>query len=108
MNGTGDFVQGLLTALLGTGGLSGLVVLGNAIVKWRSGRAARETQRNASAVNQMADAVARAEKAEDQRDAADARRRKVQEYAARLRRQLIEIGIDPGHDPSDDTTTKKE
>ncbi len=75
----------ILTAL----GIPALLVsLGRSLWKWWTGRAGRERIKNN-------DLLARVRKAEEQRDAEADDARSALEYAARLRRQLIEAGIEP-------------
>lgn len=75
----------ILTAL----GIPALLVsLGRSLWKWWTGRAARERVAN----NDLVSKLRRAE-AEQENEARD--KRQALEYASRLRRQLIERGIEP-------------
>ncbi|MEX1078871.1 MAG: hypothetical protein WED09_07170 [Homoserinimonas sp.] len=90
----------LIASLLGAGG--GGAVLTAAItglVKWKSGEAGRERVRNTNLESQRMKAIEERDKANEERDMAAVRRRQTEEYASRLRRQLIENGITPGEWP---------
>lgn len=89
-----------LVAVLGAGGLgAALLALVNGLVKWLNGSYGRQRAKSADLVKQRDDAYARAQRAEDRADEADARadrealeRRRMSEYASELRRILIESG----------------
>ncbi|UVK62561.1 hypothetical protein SEA_TAYLORSIPHT_22 [Arthrobacter phage TaylorSipht] len=75
----------LLTAILGAGGLTVIVPkLVDGIKAWRSGRAVEEKEKNKGLVDRLAAAESRLE-------AEIIWRRIVEEYAATLRRALIEV-----------------
>jgi|SRR5690606_2412711 len=87
----------LLVAIMATGGGgAALLALINGIIKWVSGAATREKNRNTDLISQRREAIREREAAENDRDREAARRRKADEYASSLRRKLIENGIDPG------------
>ncbi|ALY08869.1 hypothetical protein GALAXY_23 [Arthrobacter phage Galaxy] len=75
----------LLTAILGAGGLTVIVPkLVDGLKAWRSGRALEEKDKNRGLVDRLAVAESRLE-------AEIIYRRAVEEYAATLRRVLIEV-----------------
>lgn len=75
----------LLTAL----GIPALLLsFGRSLWKWWTGRSNRERIKNN-------DIVARLRKAEEEREREAVEKRQALEYASRLRRQLIEKGIEP-------------
>lgn len=75
----------LLTAL----GIPALLLsFGRSLWKWWTGRSNRERIKNN-------DLVARLRKAEEEREREAVEKRQALEYASRLRRQLIEKGIEP-------------
>lgn len=85
-----------LVTIIGAGG-GGAILLSliRGLSSWLSGGAGRERVRNASFAEQRNNAViARGEMAEE-RDAEATKRRKTEEYASLLRRQLIENGLTP-------------
>lgn len=99
----------LLVAILGAGGGgAAILALVNGIIKWLSGSATRERDKNTDLVSQRRKAIQEREDAERDRDAADMRRRKIQEYNSILRRQLIEAGLEPELPPEEDATTTQE
>ena len=86
-----------LTAALGGG--AGLAKLIDGLLKIRSGMSAKESQRKVDIVTQRDAALAREDRAWRLVDGEAEKRRQLQEYAARLRRQLIEEGIEPDSEP---------
>lgn len=93
---TDPLAQQLVTFLLGGGALAIITAVGRFIYKWRTGRVAAERENNTSLVNQRIAAIEERKIAERERDAADRKRRLAAEENSRLRRLLIENGIDPG------------
>lgn len=91
------------TAILGGLGAAGVLgTLAKGFVKQWNGSYSRERGRNADIVRQRDDAYARTLALEQQADHADARadfeareRRRAQEYASELRRDLVERGVPP-------------
>lgn len=90
-----DPAQLLVTVLGAGGGGAALLALVNGIVKWLSGSASRERDKNTDLVSQRRKAVQEREAAETERDEADKKRRQSEEYVSALRRQLIEAGLEP-------------
>lgn len=101
-----DTAQVIVTLLGGGGGAAVVIALINGIMKQLSGAAGRERQRNTSLESQRVKAVEERNKAYEARDEAVAeaaaerdleatKRRKTEEYASVLRRQLNEAGITP-------------
>ncbi|PWC05419.1 hypothetical protein [Agromyces badenianii] len=100
-------VIALIVALVGTAGIGATfrdVV--SVIAKVREGVSAKESTRKADLVAQREAALDReqraitlADQADLRADAEAARRRRTQEYASRLRRQLLESGITPAEWP---------
>ena len=93
---TDPLAQQLVTFLLGGGALAIITAVTRFIYKWRTGRVAAERENNTSLVNQRITAIEERKLAERERDAADRKRRLAAEENSRLRRLLIENGIDPG------------
>lgn len=86
----------LAVALLGAGGGGAiLLALVNGTFKWLSGASGRERDKNADYSAQRTLAVQAAAEAYAERDDEAATRRRTEEYASALRRQLIENGIQP-------------
>ncbi|PPF56099.1 hypothetical protein C5B94_04035 [Clavibacter michiganensis] len=93
----------LLLAILSTLGIGGvLATLVKGLISWISGSAGRERQRNTDLESQRAAAVLerdherkRADAERTKTSAALGLKRKTQEYASQLRRQLFEAGITP-------------
>lgn len=90
-----DTAQLLVTVLGAGGGGAALLALINGLLKWLSGAATRERNRNSDLISQRRKAIEEREEAEKARDEADEKRREADEYAAKLRRQLIEAGLEP-------------
>ena len=105
-----DTAQTLVTVFSSTAVMGVLTIIVQALIKYANGSAGREKARNTDIRTQLANAVLEAEKARDDRDDADTRRRKTAEYASALRRQLIENGHTPAAWPEDlgETTPQKE
>lgn len=75
----------LITAIVGAGGLAAIIPkIIDGVRAWRSGQAAEEKVKNKSLVDRLAVAEGRAE-------AEATFRRALEEYAASLRRILIEV-----------------
>ena len=103
-----DNLLPILVAVLGAGGFGAFfreIVAG--VVKVAGGMSARESSRKVDIVQQRDAALAREAKAWRLVDEEAAKRRVEQEYAARLRRQLIEAGIEPGESPVREKTLTK-
>ena len=90
-----DTAQLLVTILGAGGGGAAILALINGTFKWITGSAGRERQRNTDLVSQRLKAVEERDSAEKERDESDKKRREAYEYASKLRRQLIEHGIEP-------------
>jgi hypothetical protein len=101
-----DTAQVIVTLLGGGGGAAVVIALINGILKQLSGSAGRERERNTSLSEQRVKAIEERDKAYKDRDDAVAeatadrdleatKRRKTEEYASVLRRQLNEAGIVP-------------
>lgn len=91
----------VLVAVLGAGGLGVFVrEIFAGLAKMRNGVSARENDRRGDLV-QRADRAERAELAASERADRETRNRwRLEEYAMRLRRLLIENGIEPPGEPS--------
>jgi uncharacterized protein YaiL (DUF2058 family) len=103
-----NLVVPILVAILGAGGFGAFfreIVAG--IIKVVGGMSARESSRKVDIVQQRDAALAREAKAWRLVDEEAAKRRVEQEYAARLRRQLIEAGIEPDEAPVREKTLTK-
>lgn len=94
-----DATQLLVTILGAGGGGAAILALVNGLIKWLSGSATRERDRNTDLISQRRRAVQERELAQKERDEADKLRRNSEEYCSMLRRQLIEAGIDPEERP---------
>ena len=98
----------LIVALIGVGGLGAFfreIVTG--VAKVLGGMSARESKRKVDIVEQRDVAVAREQKAWRLVDDEAAKRRKALEYSARLRRLLIQNGIEPPDEPVFEKTLTK-
>lgn len=102
-----DIVPLVTAVLLGLGGGAGIAKFIDSVLKVRSGMSARENQRKVDIVQQRDQAIAREEKAWRLVDDEAKKRRQEQEYSARLRRQLIENGIEPETAPVFEKTITK-
>jgi hypothetical protein len=99
----------LLVAVLGAlGGGAGIKAVIDGLLKVRSGMSARENSRKIDIVQQRDAAIQREERAWKLVDEQAARRREAQEYAARLRRRLIDNGIEPEPELVQDRTITRE
>lgn len=98
----------IVAAVIGAGGVGAMFreILAS-IGKLLSGMSARESHRKIDIVQQRDAAIAREAKAWSLVDAEAAKRRTAQEYGARLRRQLIENGINPEPEPVLEQTITK-
>lgn len=90
-----DTAQLLVTILGAGGGGAAMLALVNGVIKWLSGAASRERDKNTDLIAQRRKAVQEREAAEKERDDEAKKRRKAEEYSAQLRRQLIESGVEP-------------
>lgn len=99
-----DNTAQLIVTVLGAGG-GGAVLLAmiNGVFKWLSGSSGREREKNTNLISQRLSAIEERDLAQDERDLADQKRRAADEYAATLRRQLLENGFTPGEWPDDHT-----
>lgn len=95
---TGQFIAYLLGA---GGGLTALVTLFKGLGSWISGSAGRERAKNTDLASQRRKAIIERDEALEERDEADRIRRIAFEYASKLRRQLIENGIQPYPEPTE-------
>ena len=97
----------VLVTVLGTGGVGAILL---ALIKgassWLSGGASRERARNASYLEQRTSAITERDEMAEERESEAARRRTAEEYAALLRRQLIEAGIQPHTAPPTEKESK--
>ncbi|RFA15824.1 hypothetical protein B7R22_05300 [Subtercola boreus] len=92
----------LLVTILGAGGGSALLLaLIQGVFKQLSGSAGRERVRNTSLEAQRVAAIEERDQANAERDAEAKKRRKTEEYASVLRRQLNEAGIAPAPWPTE-------
>lgn len=89
-------ITGLLVAIGGGAGIGKAI---ESILKLRSGMSARENQRKLDIVQQRDAAIARETRAWKLVDSEAEKRRQAQEYASRLRRQIIEAGGEPDAEP---------
>lgn len=94
-----DLIPSAVALLVAMGGGAGLTKFVEGMFKIRSGMSAKESQRKVDIVTQRDAAIARENRAWSLVDAEAGKRREAQEYASRLRRQLIEAGIEPGAAP---------
>lgn len=98
----------IVAAVLGAGGLGALLREAvSAVRKVMAGMAARESSRKRDIVQQRDAAAQREARAWAQVDREAAKRRQVQDYAAALRRQLIEAGVTPLDEPVLERTVTK-
>lgn len=104
---TDPLAQQLVTFLLGGGALAIVTAVGRFIWKWRTGRVAAEKENNTTLENQRIAAIKERIVAERERDAADRKRRLAAEENSRLRRLLIENGINPGDELDFENTVTK-
>lgn len=99
-----DSAQLIATVLGAGGGGAVLLALANGLVKWVSGASGRERLRNTDLATQRMKAIEERDRANGRADDAAVRRRQIEEYASRLRLQLIENGITPGDWPDTSRT----
>lgn len=86
----------LLVAMMGAGGGgAALLAFVSGLWKWISGASGRERARNTQLTSQRTAAIEDRIKAEKERDKADFLRRRAEEHVSLLKRQLIELGVDP-------------
>lgn len=94
----------MTVALLGAGGGgAALLVLIKGLVEWLSGSASRERAKNTDLAGQRRKAVEDRIHTEQQRDAADRKRREAEEHVSLLKRQLIMNGLVPVERTDDNT-----
>jgi hypothetical protein len=93
-----------LVTIIGAGS-GGAIILSliRGMSSWLTGGAGRERARNASFSEQRNAAVIARDEMADERDEEASKRRKTEEYASLLRRQLIENGLAPGAWLNDNT-----
>ena len=92
-----------LAALITAAGVP--LILRELIAGWRaskSGKAAREKTRNQALIEDARAAEARRDSAEVRAEHEATRRRRAEEYAERLRRQLFQAGVSPESWPDPD------
>jgi hypothetical protein len=96
------------TLLVALGGGAGVALMLREFVSvfatLRQGVSAREGKRKTDIVQQRDEAIEEAKRAFAIADDEAAKRRTVQEYASRLKRQLIENGLEPGDPPVTERT----
>lgn len=97
-------ITGLLVAIGGGAGIGKAI---ESIFKLRAGMSARENQRKLDIVQQRDAAIAREARAWKLVDSEAEKRRQAQEYASRLRRQIIEAGGEPDPEPVYEATLTK-
>lgn len=102
-----DTAQLITTILTAGGGGAALLALINGLIKWLSGAARRERERNTDLIAQRIKAVEEKEIAQKDRDEADKRRREAYEYASTLRSMMYENGITPPAWPESHRAPKK-
>lgn len=91
----------LIIAVIGAGGLGAFfreIIAG--VTKVLGGMSARESNRKIDLIEQRDAAIAREAKAFRLVDAEANKRRAIQEWAARMQRQLIVAGIEPVKEPA--------
>lgn len=93
-----DLAQTIVTVAAGLGGPGVLYLIGRGVYQQITGRAGRERAKNS-------DYLARSIRSSELADSEAAKRRKTQEYASELRRQIIENGNNPLPWPADLETT---
>lgn len=104
-----DLIPTLVALLVAMGGGAGLAKFAEGLVKIRSGMSAKESARKVDIVRQRDEAIARERRAWQQADDEAEKRRKIQEWAAHLSRQLIVAGINPAPEPVlEETITRAE
>lgn len=102
-----DLVPALALLITAVGGGAGIGKLVDGVLKLRAGMSARESKRRVDIVRQRDDAIARESRAWELVDEEAKKRRLMQEYGARLRRQLIELGVEPDPEPVLERTITK-
>jgi hypothetical protein len=97
-----ETAQVVATILGAGGGGAVLLALVNGLIKWISGASSREREKNAELATQRLKAIEerdaanqRTDVANERTDVANVKRRMTEEYASKLRRQLIENGLSP-------------
>lgn len=79
----------LLVTIIGAGsGTAFVTAIIQGVIKIRSGEARREQVKNTSLASKAA-------KAEAAREVADVKRREAEEHVSMLKRQLLELGVEP-------------
>jgi flagellar biosynthesis/type III secretory pathway M-ring protein FliF/YscJ len=97
-------LEGVVNLITAGGGSIVLVALITGIFKVVTGRAGREREDNASAETQRVRAVEERNTADKRANLAESHSQHSREYVARLRRQLLEAGIEPLSDPNPPTS----
>jgi len=96
------------TLLVALGGGAGVALMLREFISvfatLRNGVSAREGKRRTDIVQQRDEALEAAALANERADDEAAKRRREQEYGSRLRRQLIENGLEPGDPPVTERT----
>lgn len=86
--------QQIVTLMTAGGGGAALLALITGLTKWLSGASARELEKNTNLVAQRRAAIKERDEADAERDEADRKRRISNEYASKLRRIMIENGLE--------------
>lgn len=94
-----ELIPSLVGVIVAMGGGAGLLKFVEGVIKIRSGMSAKESTRKVDIVTQRDLAIKRELEAWSRVDAEAEKRRVVQEYASRLRRRLLEAGIEPDPEP---------
>lgn len=94
-----DSAQLVVTAFGVLGSSGALVVIVNGVVKYFSGTAGRERARNISMREQRNEAWADAERERGRADRSNRNVNRIADYASGRRRDLIELGVEPGDIP---------
>lgn len=90
----------LAVAAIGGGGIGAVIrEFVDVFLKLRAGVSAREKNRKVDIVQQRDQALQREQLAWEERDREASKRRRLEEHASELRRQLIEAGITPPQYP---------
>jgi len=99
------------TLLVALGGGAGITLLlresVSVVASLRNGISAREGKRRVDIVQQRDEAILRADREEQRADDEANKRRTLLEYVSKLRRRLIENGIEPDEPPDLGTTIRK-
>lgn len=98
--------QQIVTLMTAGGGGAALLALITGLTKWLSGASARELEKNTNLVAQRRAAIKERDEADAERDEADRKRRISNEYASKLRRIMIENGLEVPEWPIDSQKEK--